>query len=678
MIERINFWGIPEFWHYVGYVVPIAAALIMLWRVFLRVRVWWVVGRRGDRRWDQLHIRLWRLVKHGIAQLKVLQQTYPGVLHVAIAWSFFVFFLGTALATIDADIFKFLRGNIYLIFKFGLDIFTIVSLIGLGMAAYRRFVLRPDRLTLNSAFGNALGVLFLIVLTGLLTESLRLAAISQNPGLQPGWSTDLAWSTPAGWLTSQIWLGIGLVPDSLTAIHLGTWIAHLGLVSALFIALPSTKLAHLITSPANIFFSKLDRPLGELSPAVDFEQELAGVAKLTDFTWKQLMDGDACTECGRCQDACPAYAAGFPLSPKEVVLAISDSLRTYSANLPGRENGSVSELPLFTGEVVGYETIWACTTCGACVYECPVMIEHIDAIVDMRCHLVDEALIDGQLQTALDNLGRYGNSFGQSDRKRAIWTKGLDPKIKDARREPVEYLWFVGDFASYHASLTDITRQTADVFKSAGLDFGILYEGEHNAGNDVRRVGEEGLFEMLIEDNIAALESCDYRVIVTTDPHTYNTLRNEYPPEINGSRPILHYTELLDQLISSGRLKLNKHLRHKVTYQDPCYLGRYNDVYDAPRRVIEATGCELVEMPRNRHGALCCGAGGGRIWMEESEIKERPSEQRIDEAASLNNVNVFAVACPKDFTMYQDALKTTGHQEHLQVMDLIELVHEAL
>jgi len=410
--------------------------------------------------------------------------------------------------------------------------------------------------------------------------------------------------------------------------------------------------------------------MGALSPSVNFEEGLAGVATLKDFTWKQLMDGDACTECGRCQDVCPAYASGQPLSPKEVVQAISHALAVVGSN--------GQEAPPFTGQAVEAAALWACTTCGACVTECPVLIEHVEAIVDMRCHLIDEAQIDAQLQGALDNLGRYGNSFGQSERMRAKWTQPLDSKLKDARKEAVDYLWFVGDYASYHASLTEITQKTADVFQRAGLDFGILYEGERNSGNDVRRVGEEGLFEMLSEENVAALERCDFKAIVTTDPHTYNTLKNEYPPEINGGRPILHYSELLDQLITSGQLKLTKKLGYKVTYHDPCYLGRYNAVYDPPRRVIQAAGCEIVEMPRNREHGFCCGAGGGRIWMEEAEIEERPSEARIHEAMELKGVQVFTVTCPKDVTMYSDAVKTTGHEDVLLVKDLIELVHEAL
>jgi Fe-S oxidoreductase len=220
---------------------------------------------------------------------------------------------------------------------------------------------------------------------------------------------------------------------------------------------------------------------------------------------------------------------------------------------------------------------------------------------------------------------------------------------------------------------------TAEVFQQAGLDFGILYDAERNAGNDVRRVGEEGLFEMLVEKNVDALARSTYQTIVTTDPHSYNTLKNEYPAfNGNNQHPALHYAELLDQLIASGRLTFSKKLDYKVTYHDPCYLGRYNGIYEAPRHVIEATGCELVEMPRHGDRAVCCGAGGGRIWMDEGEVTERPSEGRIREAVGLSSVDTFVVACPKDLTMYQDAVKTTGQAEQIVVRDLIELVHEAL
>jgi len=667
MPERVDFWGIPYTWGspaiYV-YTLMFLAAAIVLVRFYLRARLWWQVGR-PEVRWDKLHIRLGRFIQYAIIQTKVLGQRYPGIMHVCIAWAFFVFLLGTALATIDTHFYKILVGYPFLLQKLVMDTFTLVFFVGAGLAVYRRFIQKPRRLTLSAGFTFSLVMIILIVLGGLLTESLRLAVE------RPAW----AWWSPVGWLVAKIWIATGASAATLTAWHLGVWIVHLLIVVATLVTLPVGTLLHVLTGPLNQFFSKLDRPTGRLAPMPENAKgEPIYASTLRDLTWKQLLDSDACTECGRCQDACPAFAAGTPLNPKQLILGVRDALRADGRALLVKE----AKAPLLVGEKIKNEVLWSCTTCGACVRECPVLIEHVDAIVDMRRYLVIEARMDAELQTALENFGRYGNSFGQSERMRARWTQPIQPVIKDARREPVEYLWFVGDYASYSPTLTDVTRMTAEVFQKIGLDFGILYDAERNAGNDVRRIGEEGLFEMLAEKNAAALSKSKYQKIVTTDPHSYNTLKNEYPAEGDGHLPVLHYAELLDQLICSGQLKFSKKLGLKVTYHDPCYLGRYNGVYDAPRRVILATGCELVEMPRHGDRAFCCGAGGGRIWMAEGEIQERPSEIRIREAVALDGVNTFIVACPKDVTMFRDAVKTTGNEERLVVKDLIELVHAAL
>ncbi len=670
MPERTDFWGIPHDLispELFVYTIMGLASLVLLFRLYRRGSLWWRVGRR-EVRWDQLHVRLGRLISYAIVQTRVLSQRYPGVMHVGLAWGFFIFFLGTALATIDSHFFKFLRGNTYLLYKLVLDIFTVLFLIGAALAAYRRFVQRPRRLTLQTGFSLSLALIVVIVAGGLIVESLRLAVE------QPDW----AWSSPAGWVVAQLWIAIGAADAALLNWHLGVWVFRPLTLTLLFVLLPAGTLLHVLTGPFNVFFSKTDRSMGQLAPiAESAEGEPLYASTLRNLTWKQLLDGDACTECGRCQDACPAFAAGNLLSPKELMLSLRDALHQYGLALT-RGNGNGKSLPLLVGETITDPVLWSCTTCGACVRECPVLIEHVDTIVDMRRYLVIEGQVDAELQDALANLGRYGNSFGKSGRARARWTRSVEPKIKDARKEAVDYLWFVGDYASYSATLTDITQMTAVLFQKAGLDFGIMYDGEQNAGNDVRRVGEEGLFEMLVEKNAASLGKCTYQAIVTTDPHSYNALKHEYPAEINGVRPVLHYTELLDQLIASGQLKFSQKLGYKVTYHDPCYLGRYNDVYDAPRRVIEATGCELVEMPRFGDQAFCCGAGGGRIWMEEGDVTERPSESRIREAVELDGVRAFVVACPKDVTMYRDAVKTTGHEDRLVVKDLIELVHEAL
>lgn len=667
MPERVDFWGIPHNWGspeiYV-YSLMALGVLIFLLRFYRRASLWWRIGR-PEMRWDQPLVRMGRLISGAIVQIGVLRDRYPGVMHIALAWAFFVFFLGTALATIDSHFLKILQGNAYLLYKFALDIFTVFFLGGAILAAYRRFVERPKRLTLEPGFTESLVLITVIVAGGLATESLRLAVE------RPPWAL---WS-PAGWMVAQAWIATGASDAALMNWHLAVWIFHLLSVFVLFVILPASTLVHIFASPLNIFFSKLDRPAGQLAPVPETaEGELIYASTLRDLTWKQLLDSDACTECGRCQDACPAFAAGTPLSPKELIINVRTALKRDAPTLVSGNGKS----PALVGEAITDAVLWSCTTCGACVRECPLLIEHVDVIVDMRRYLVNEGQMDAMLQDALASLARYGNSFGQSDRARAKWSQPIKPKIKDARKEDVEYLWFVGDYASYSTSLTDITRKTAEVFEKAGLDFGIMYDAERNAGNDLRRVGEEGLFEMLMEKNSMALSKSKFRAIVTTDPHSYNTLKHEYPDDVINGRPVLHYTELLDQLIASGRLTFSKQLDHKVTYHDPCYLGRYNGVYDAPRRVIRATGCELVEMPRHGDRAFCCGAGGGRIWMEEGEMQERPSEARIREAVGLDGVQVFAVACPKDISMYQDAVKTTGHEDRLAVKDLIELVHEAL
>jgi Fe-S oxidoreductase len=669
MPERLDYWGIPPNWRpdLIVYSIMFLAAIVLLARFYQRASLWWRVGR-PEMRWDKIHIRLGRFLSYAIAQTRILSQRYPGIMHIGLAWGFFVFFLGTALATIDSHFFKFLVGSPYLLYKFVLDTFTIFFLVGAGLAIYRRFIQRPARLTLERGFTWSLVLIILIVLAGLTTESLRLAVE------KPDW----AWWSPAGWLLAQVWIATGASANVLTDWHAGIWGFHLLIVAITLITLPVGTLLHILTGSINTFFSKIDRATGNLKPIAQTAQGEPIYAKsLNDLTWKQLLDGDACTECGRCQDACPAFAAGTPLSPKQLILSVRNALRRDGPFLVAAKSSGTPEkvIPALVGETITDSVLWSCTTCGACVRECPVLIEHVDTIVDMRRHLVIEGQMDGKLQEALANLGRYGNSFGQSERMRARWTQPVQPKVKDARKEPVEYLWFVGDYASYSATLIDITQKTADVFQKAGVDFGILYDAERNAGNDARRVGEEGLFEMLAEKNIAALDKSTFKAIVTTDPHSYNTLKNEYNFD---NHPVLHYTELLDQLITSGKLKFSKKLGYKVTYHDPCYLGRYNGVYDAPRRVITATGCDLIEMPRHRERAFCCGAGGGRIWMEEGEVKERPSEARIHEAVSLDTVQLFVVACPKDITMYRDAVKTTGQENRIVVKDIIELVHEAL
>jgi Fe-S oxidoreductase len=306
-----------------------------------------------------------------------------------------------------------------------------------------------------------------------------------------------------------------------------------------------------------------------------------------------------------------------------------------------------------------------------------VGIEQAPIINQLRRRLVEEGELDSNLQSVLQVIHKAGNSFGERNRRRGRWVEELDFEVKDARKEPVEVLWFVGDYASFDPRSQRVSRALARVLHRAGVDFGILYDGERNSGNDVRRIGEEGLFETLAEQNVQTISGCEFERIMSTDPHSLNTVRNEYP-DLGGEWDVVHHTQLLLELIEGGRLDLKQPLSYAVTYHDPCYLGRHNGVYEAPREVLRRLGCTLVEMPRNRDNSFCCGAGGGRIWIPDQPGQERPSENRIREAVALSNIELFVVCCPKDVTMFEDAIKTSGNASRIELRELTELVEEAL
>ena len=374
-----------------------------------------------------------------------------------------------------------------------------------------------------------------------------------------------------------------------------------------------------------------------------------------------------CIECGLCVSACPVGGAETGFVGPAALVAAARSL----------EEPRSSEREDVLAWVSRPEGVWQCTTCKACVDRCPVGIDPLGAIVDMRRTLVERGDVDPLLQGTLRDVAQQGNSYGKSARRRARWTRGLDFTIPDAREEPVEYIWFVGDFASFDERVQRESQRLARILHDAGVSFGLLFDGERNSGNDVRQIGEQGLFEMLVEHNMSAFADARFTAIFTTDPHSHNTLRNDYP-HYGLDKPVYHHTELLVDLAAQGRLALGPTLAGtRVTYHDPCYLARYNGVTDAPRELIAATGAELVEMPRHGTNTFCCGAGGGGIWSAESEAGERPSEQRIREAQALGGIDYFVVSCPKDLTMYTAAALTVGGVG-FEVVELTALLERAL
>lgn len=676
-------------YHTIKSILVLAALLVaggvFGWKVY---RLLWVNLRMGKPSgpFDHWGERIKGLLVFVGGQLRLFRFLVPGTSHFFIFWGFLLLF-PTILEAILEGLFAFRipEFTLPLLGNFGplallQDLFAVFVSLAVLYGLYLRLFVNPER---YKSSHKRQGVIVLGFILVIMLSLFVMNGAQINLGRDP-----LLSYRPVSRLVANLFRGANEASQIRIA-ESAYWV-HLCVVLLFLTELPGGKHFHVVTSIPAVLLRNLAPP-GQLSPPSAALNSANGasvsVGEIWGFRWRQMLDFYTCTECGRCQEVCPAYQSGMTLSPKLLMMSLRDHLIQSGACLPGMRGkrsafeGNPNKQKngfSFIGAVISDSSLWGCTTCYACDQECPLFIEHVEPIVDMRRYLVNEGRIDNLLQEALVNLGRYGNSFGQSERMRARWSMGVDPKITDARRSPVEYLWFVGDYASYHASLLDITRKTAEVFNHAGLNFGILYDAERNSGNDIRRVGEEGLYEMLVERNLGTLSKSDFQAIVTTDPHSYNAIKNEYSLPANGHRTVLHYSELLDELIAKRQLKFTNKLDYRVTYHDPCYLGRYNGIYDAPRRVIAATGCELVEMPRHGDRALCCGAGGGRIWMEEGEIEQRPSENRIEEAVGLEDVQVFIVACPKDVTMYKDAVKTTGHEGRMVVKDLIELVQEAL
>lgn len=675
MPTRELFWSLETTGILVFYgfaVVAVAAFLLGCRRLVDRYR-----RARGDVELPDLRQGVLRSLIAVVGQHTVRRRDrLAGWAHTGVFLGFLVGAVGTAIITLEYDLLaplfgiRFWRGTFYLWYSLFLDLGHLALTLGLVVLILRRLVLRPAKLSYVRRYRGEedprpsarrwwledwafLGFLLLVEVTGFLLEGARLAME------RPPWG---AWS-PVGHGVAFLLSALGFEGGTAAPLRAVSWWLHGLLALGFTAAIPWYKARHMLLAPASLAVRDPRTP-GRL-PREPEEGGPSGLGEVGDLTWKDRLDLDACIRCGRCHEACPARTTGAPLSPRDLVL----DLREAAAG------PATTEL---AGGAVAAETLWSCLCCGACEEICPVGIEHPPLIVRLRRRLVERGELDPLLRTTLDQIANTGNSFGEDPRKRGHWTRELEFPVKDIRRQPADYLWFVGDYASFDPRNQEVSRTVARLLYAAGVDFGLLYEAEHTAGNDIRRVGEEGLFEELVRHNRQVMaEARPFRRIVTTDPHSYNTLRNEYP-DWGEVPPVVHYSTLLCELLESGRLKVTKPLGYRVTFHDPCHLGRLNGGYEAPRRVLAAIGCELVEMPRNRDNSFCCGAGGGRIWMTPEPGRERPAEHRMREAAALGGIAVFVTCCPKDLTMFEDARKTGGHEKDFVVRDLAELVAEAV
>ncbi len=653
---RDTFWNVPAWAQYALYVGGAVAIVIFCWGFWRKIRLW----RQGrpEHRVDHLPQRVKLVATHALAQVKTLSQAYPGIMHAIIFWGFLALFMGTVLATIDWEItrllfdVRILKGRFYLFYETVLDLFGLFFVVGLGMAVWRRFVVRPNRVDPTARFAGVLALLFVINVSGFVLEACRLAVTA------PWWAP---WS-PVGWALGQGMLAAGMGEPALRWTHLSVWLGH-AVLSLVFVAIvPYSYFVHLLTTPLNIFFAKLT-PRGEIKKIENIEEaESLGVSRLEEFSWKRRLDFDACVECGRCQAACPAYLAGTALSPKRIIVKLK---RHMNGQAPG---------PIH-GELIKPEELWACTTCMACVEECPAFIDIVDTIVDLRRYLtLSEGALPSTAPQSLQNLQRAGNPWGLAAGERLAWAQGLDVPVMEPGRE-VEYLYWVGCSASYDRRNQAIARSVVAILKKAGVSFGVM-PGERCHGEVARRLGEEYLYQTVAQENVENISRYRFKKVITHCPHCFNTIRNEFP-QFGGTYEVVHHAQLIDELVTSGRIKPVKPLSGTVVFHDSCYLGRYNGILDAPRRAAAAVpGLRVIDPPRARERGLCCGGGGGHMWME---VK---SEKRVNiirtEELLATGADTVGTACPFCLAMVDLGRKVAGAEEKLAVKDVSELVAESL
>jgi len=689
------------------YLLMAIAVIIFSVRLWRRVQTW--RAGQGELPFDHLQARTGRVVKWVLGQYGVLRQRVPGAMHLAIFAGFVTFFIGTSLATLDYDVtlplfgIKLLSGTFYLFYKVVLDAFSLIFMIGLSMALWRRLRVRPNKLTYSTAFTAVLFQLWLFVLTGLLLEGLRIGYLSATFGDKFWWGS---YSFVAYWIGRA--LTLSTAPGYLAALLIGhrvLWWFHVLQVFVFIATLLETPLRHIIYSPLNIFFSSF-KPAGQLA-ALDLEDdkiEQFGVGALIDFRPFQLLNGDACTECGRCQAACPAYISGTPLNPKQVILDIRDSITDYQGFLRATSISSTDgdqakqrdEMKV-TGTRISEDALWACTTCRACVYECPVLIDHVDSIVDMRRDLVlMEASVPSQLQNTFNNAERAGNPWGNRG-SRLDWTNGLDfeiPLLSDVKT--CEVLYWVGCAGAFDPNSQKTARATATILHKAGVNFAILGDEETCHCEWARRAGNEPLYQAGAQSNIETMAQYQFKVVITHCPHCFNTFKNEFPqfmPKTTDGKPswqVAHHTQYIAKLIAEGKIKPDYSKAgdspQSLTYHDSCYLGRYNGEYDAPRDMLKAIpGVTVVEMARSREKGLCCGGGGAQVWME-THAEHPVNEIRLEEAISTldaqngspNVVKTIAAACPFCTVMLGSAAQSKGLTEQVAIRDVAEIVAAAL
>ncbi|HET7826939.1 MAG TPA: heterodisulfide reductase-related iron-sulfur binding cluster [Anaeromyxobacter sp.] len=643
---------------------------------------------RRENRVDRVGERVRALLRFGFGQKRLVdpEERGPGVLHVLIFVAFIVLALRTVsmfgmgfagqdfhfpLLAHDAPL-----GRAYLFLK---DLVVLGALVGVAGFLWRRLVTKPDRVTLSTE-----GVVILLFIAGLMVTDMAfdggailLRGGAASPAFEP-------WA-PAASLGALGLHGVGLGPEAAWQVGAVAFFLHLALILVFLNVLPYGKHFHIITALPNVFFARLS-PIAALRK-LDLEAEGAsfGTATVKDLSWKEAWDTYSCTECGRCQTHCPTYVTGKPLTHKEVNRAIRHHLAAQAPALtaiarakdPAAKEAALAALPPITS-VVPPETFWACTTCGWCETACPVLIENVPRLVDMRRQAVlVESSFPDEASRVFKGIEGQGNPWGLGSNKRTEWCADLDVP-RAGTGEPFEWLFFVGCAGAFDDRQKKVSRAIVSILREAKVSFAILGEEETCNGEAARRLGNEYLFQMQAQANVDVLNGHGVKKVLVQCPHCLNTIKNEFP-QFGGNYEVVHHTELIARLVREGRLKPAAAGLGDVTFHDPCYLARWNGVTEAPRDALASAGVAVREMPRNRRQGFCCGAGGGRFWLEE-KIGVRVNRARADEAAATLGPKggVVATGCPFCLTMMKDGIADAGKEESLRVLDVAEIVAAGL
>ncbi len=652
-----------------------------------------ILGKKEDR-FNEVKKRIKLFVDYVLLQKRVFKDPIFGTMHAVFFWGFIIITLETFNL--------FARGfnsGFHLPFTGSPGFLGIVEtvealvIIGLGMAYYRRLIKRPNNLSLN--FDGLIILTFILglMVSALFRDSFEIAMI-QTSGTMVD-SPDYFKPAYIGLALSGLWSGMSAM--ALHIMHNIFYWVHIAIVLVFLVYIPASKHSHLIASMFTVWFGRT-KPYGQLS-AIDMDTEMEkeepvfGVNKFEDYTWRQLLDVYACTECGRCQTQCPAYLSDKPLNPKKIIIDLRHELYETgekrilekAEKLKAEKGETLKEAEAEVAEQIQHpliervfqkEEIWACTTCLACVQACPVLIEHVDKIVDVRRHLVMmEADMSEQVVLTFNNIETNGNPWGIGSSTRADWTDGLEIKTL-AENPDAEYLYFVGCAASFDDKNKKVARALVKILNEAGVSFAILGNEETCNGDPARRIGNEYLYQTQAKQNIETMNGYNVKKVITACPHCFNTIKNEYI-QFGGNYQVIHHTEFIYNMIQSGKIKPKKAMDTTITYHDSCYLGRYNNVYDAPREILKSIpGLKVIEMEKNRENGMCCGAGGGRMWMEET-IGQRINEIRAEHAMETK-ASIVASACPFCKTMLTDGINAKGFSEQIQNMDIIEILEKSL